>query len=41
MKNLLLIDDDQELVSLLAEFLTLENFNVDTAPDGEEVYRKH
>lgn len=35
MKNILLIDDDKELVSLLAEFLSLENFNVDTAPDGE------
>jgi len=35
MKNLLLIDDDKELVSLLAEFLSLENFNIDTAPDGE------
>jgi two-component system, OmpR family, response regulator CpxR len=35
MKNLLLIDDDKELVSLLAEFLSLENFQVDTAPDGE------
>jgi len=40
MKNLLLIDDDQELVSLLAEFLTLENFNVDTAPDGERGLQK-
>jgi two-component system response regulator CpxR len=35
MKNLLLIDDDKELVSLLAGYLTLENFNIDTAPDGE------
>ena len=35
MKNILLIDDDKELVSLLAEFLSLENFNIDTAPDGE------
>ena len=40
MKNLLLIDDDKELVSLLAEFLTLENFNVDTAADGEEGLQK-
>ncbi|MCP5079324.1 MAG: response regulator [Psychromonas sp.] len=35
MKNILLIDDDKELVPLLAEFLTLENFIVDAAPDGE------
>jgi two-component system response regulator CpxR len=40
MKNLLLIDDDKELVSLLAEFLSLENFNVDTAPDGESGLQK-
>lgn len=36
MKNLLLIDDDKELVSLLAEFLTLEEFCVEIAHDGEE-----
>jgi len=40
MKNLLLIDDDKELVSLLAEFLTLEKFNVDTASDGEKGLQK-
>lgn len=40
MKNILLIDDDKELVSLLAEFLTLENFNVDTALDGEKGLQK-
>ena len=40
MKNLLLIDDDKELVSLLAEFLTLENFNIETAPDGETGLQK-
>ncbi len=40
MKNLLLIDDDKELVSLLAEFLSLENFNIDTAFDGEEGLQK-
>ncbi|PKG39216.1 response regulator [Psychromonas sp. Urea-02u-13] len=40
MKNLLLIDDDKELVSLLAEFLSLENFNIDTAPDGESGLQK-
>lgn len=36
MKNLLLIDDDKELVSLLAEFLVLEEFSVEIAHDGEE-----
>lgn len=36
MKNLLLIDDDKELVSLLAEFLSLEDFTVEIAHDGEE-----
>lgn len=36
MKNLLLIDDDKELVSLLAEFLTLEGFAVEIAHDGED-----
>ena len=35
MKNLLLVDDDRELVSLLAEFLSLENFNIATEHDGE------
>jgi len=40
MKNLLLIDDDKELVSLLAEFLSLENFNIDTALDGESGLQK-
>lgn len=40
MKNLLLIDDDKELVSLLAEFLSLENFEIDTAADGEEGLQK-
>jgi len=40
MKNLLLIDDDKELVSLLAEFLSLEDFNIDTALDGESGLQK-
>lgn len=40
MKNLLLIDDDKELVALLAEFLSLENFNIDTAEDGESGLQK-
>ena len=35
MNKLLLIDDDKELVSLLAEFLSLENFAIETAYDGE------
>ncbi len=35
MNKLLLIDDDTELVALLAEFLSLEDFSVDTASNGE------
>ncbi|MCW8996553.1 MAG: response regulator [Psychromonas sp.] len=40
MKKLLLIDDDKELVSLLCEFLFLQNFNVDTAYEGESGLQK-
>lgn len=40
MEKLLIIDDDIELVSLLAEFLSLENFDVETAFDGEEGLQK-
>jgi len=40
MKNLLLIDDDKELVSLLSEFLNLENFNIESAYDGENGLHK-
>ena len=40
MEKLLIIDDDIELVSLLAEFLSLENFDVETACDGEEGLQK-
>jgi len=40
MKKLLLIDDDKELVSLLAEFLCLENFAIETAYDGEQGLQK-
>ncbi|MFT6926940.1 MAG: two-component system response regulator CpxR [Psychromonas sp.] len=40
MEKLLIIDDDIELVSLLAEFLSLENFDVETANDGEEGLQK-
>jgi two-component system response regulator CpxR len=35
MNKLLLIDDDKELVSLLADFLSLENFEIECAYDGE------
>jgi len=35
MTKLLLIDDDKELAELLAEFLSLEDFNVDMVHDGE------
>ncbi|MGB5444411.1 MAG: response regulator, partial [Psychromonas sp.] len=40
MNKLLLIDDDSELVALLAEFLSLEDFAVDTACDGEQGLHK-
>ena len=40
MKNLLLIDDDKELVSLLDKNLTSEGFIVETAYDGEEGLNK-
>ncbi|QFI39378.1 response regulator [Moritella marina ATCC 15381] len=35
MTKLLLIDDDKELAELLAEFLNLEDFDVDMVHDGE------
>lgn len=35
MNKLLLIDDDKELVSLLVKFLSIENFEVEIAYDGE------
>lgn len=35
MTKLLLIDDDKELAELLAEYLQLEDFDVDMAHDGE------
>ena len=34
--RILLIEDDQELNELLSEFLSLENFHVDQAFDGEQ-----
>ena len=40
MKNLLLIDDDKELVSLLVRYLTLQGFIVETAEDGEQGVNK-
>ncbi len=33
-KHLLLIDDDQELVELLTEFLTSEGYQISSAFDG-------
>ena len=35
MANILLIDDDTELTSLLKEVLSFEGFNVNEANDGE------
>ena len=40
MDKLLLIDDDNEMVTLLAEFLSLEHFRVDTAFDGKRGLHK-
>lgn len=40
MAHILLIDDDVELTELLSEVLTLENFTVSTANDGEEGLNK-
>jgi len=40
MKNLLLIDDDKEFVNWLVSFLSLENFNIETAHDGESGLQK-
>lgn len=36
MKNLLLIDDDKELVSVLAAYLTSAGFKIEVAYDGEQ-----
>ncbi|MFZ7344306.1 response regulator, partial [Avibacterium volantium] len=40
MAKLLLVDDDIELVELLAELLQLEGFEVDTANNGKEALDK-
>jgi len=40
MNSLLLIDDDEELVSLLSEFLVREGFTVDSENDGETGLQK-
>jgi DNA-binding response OmpR family regulator len=40
MRNLLLIDDDEELCSELGEVLEAEGFKVDIALDGLEALRK-
>lgn len=40
MKNLLLIDDDTTLVSLLSGYLNSEGFNIDVAYDGEKGLHK-
>ena len=33
--HLLLVDDDAQLAAMLLEYLELQNFNVEVAPDGE------
>lgn len=40
MKNLLLIDDDKEFVHWLVEFLSVANFTIETAHDGESGLQK-
>ncbi|AEI74918.1 Transcriptional regulatory protein CpxR [Candidatus Moranella endobia PCVAL] len=40
MNNILLVDDDRKLTSLLRELLEMENFNVQVAHDGEQVLSK-
>jgi len=36
MTRLLIVDDDHELAQLLDEYLSLEGFQIDVAPDGEQ-----
>lgn len=40
MSYLLLVDDDVELCEMLSEYLSRENFTVDTAHDGDEALKK-
>lgn len=39
-KKILLVEDDQQMRSFYAEFLTNNNYLVDTAADGEEGWTK-
>ena len=41
MKKILIIDDDQELTSLLKELLELENYDTSIALNGEEGLKKY
>ena len=41
MKKILIIDDDQELTSLLKELLELENYDTSIASNGEEGLKKY
>ncbi len=40
MNRILIIDDDEELCELVAEFLGAEGFQTETAHDGESGLRK-
>ena len=40
MKKILIIDDEPEIVAVLAEFLSARNYGTVTALDGEEGARK-
>ncbi len=38
--RILLVEDDPEISGMLETFLTMENFEVTTAPDGESACEK-
>jgi two-component system response regulator VicR len=40
-KRILLVEDDVNLGTILAEFLTMKNFKVDLCKDGEEGYTSY
>ncbi len=40
MKRILIVEDDSEMQSLLIDFMKHEGFEVDTADDGFEAYKK-
>jgi len=40
MKNILIVDDEEEIVNMLTEFLSAEGYNTESAYDGEEAIAK-